>query len=524
MLDSMRVSPIAQYSPTTLSMDVGRHDAPVSRRTLATAQLPLSQRMSTYPPHTGGIQILKKRIVVCCDGTWQDGIIVNARWKYTNVLRLARAVRHVDARVDPPVPQVVFYQSGIGSANNIYSHFIDGATGASLAEKVEEAYAFITQNYHPGDEILLFGFSRGAYTARMIASLIGKIGVLSRTEMDHFSEIYIALQQLGSQDDLKSDGSYVQTSERKKQLEILAKWTGPDSPGCKRAKGGPEGFSVKCVGVFDTVGSVGLPEEITRNTKMKKMFGFQSTELGPHIQKAYQALALNERRADFNCAKFEQTEAGRKKNQVLRQCWFTGCHSDIGGGYPEPDLANLTLAWMAAHIEDIICLDTAYLASLVEAVEPWGKLSPHDSCVGVFEIADRIQRQLPTEVDDPKTHEAIHPSVLQQTNLKDLTPELDEILNKNPSLVCKLLPLEDELRKNWKVTGTKTTAFPQPLSEAIKVHIPEAGDFRRWLGTILSRSRRISAAAPRLRSSHYYYGGAIASSLAAAYYYCVSRI
>ncbi|KAH9936997.1 uncharacterized protein B0H18DRAFT_866901 [Fomitopsis serialis] len=451
----MTISPVAQFPPAAFNKpfdDVSRRGKPAIQQALAQSP-PL--RTTTYPPHS--VSVLKKRIVVCCDGTWQDGTVVDAQWKYTNVLRLARAVRHVDTRVNPPVHQVVFYQSGVGSANNFYSELVDGATGASLADKVEEAYAFITQNYHPGDEILLFGFSRGAYTARTIAALIGRIGVLSRTEMDHFADIFIALQKLGNQDDLDP--------EEKALLETkIAPWTGPDSPGCRRATGGPEGFSVKCVGVFDTVGSVGLPEELTKLSKsVKTLFGFHSTELGPHIEKAYQALALNERRADFNCAKFRQTEAGRMKQQVLRQCWFAGCHSDIGGGYREPDLANLTLAWMAAHVGDILYLDTDYLGSRLEAVQPWGELPPHDSIVGIFELAEKIQRELPVKTDSV-THETIHPSVLMQ---KNPIPELADIIKKNPSIVCGLLPLEQELQRNWKVTGKKTATI-QYLSEAIR--------------------------------------------------------
>ncbi|KAF9270122.1 hypothetical protein L218DRAFT_14648 [Marasmius fiardii PR-910] len=137
------------------------------------------QRLGTDP--TGKvIERIRKRIIVCCDGTWQDGISVNRR-KYTNVLvntmkllllslililiyigsqRLARTIDQEDVRTTPPTPQIVFYQSGIGSEKNFYSEYVEGTTGATLADKVEEAYAFIAHNYFPGDEIFLFGFSR----------------------------------------------------------------------------------------------------------------------------------------------------------------------------------------------------------------------------------------------------------------------------------------------------------------------------------------------------------------------------
>ncbi|KZT02647.1 uncharacterized protein LAESUDRAFT_729887 [Laetiporus sulphureus 93-53] len=398
---------------------------------------------------------LQKRIIVCCDGTWQDGIVVEERWKYTNVLRLSRAIQHLDIRQDPPIPQIVFYQSGIGSSGSLYDQIVDGGTGATLGEKVEEAYAFIAQNYKPGDEIFLFGFSRGAYTARTVASFIGAIGVLNRMDMDHFAEIFIAFQKRGKVTD---------PDEKAQVEEKLASWISPDCPGKRRVNLDPNSFSIKCVGVFDTVGSVGLPEELTRRSqKVTTLFGFHDHTLGDHIERAYQALALDEHREDFNCAKFKQTDAGRKKGQILRQTWFSGCHSDIGGGYHEHDLADLTLTWMAAHVGDILALDIDYIASLPDPVAPWGKQRCHNSAVGIFHLAKTIQRELPTAMNDV-THETVHPSVL--TRIEPI-PELLENIKKDPKLVCSLLPLEEELKKNWRVSPhcSDDKTAQEPLGE-----------------------------------------------------------
>ncbi|OSX67522.1 hypothetical protein POSPLADRAFT_1093649, partial [Postia placenta MAD-698-R-SB12] len=367
--------------------------------------------------------------------------------------RLSRAINHVDDRVPSghPISQVVFYQSGVGSSNNLYDQIVDGMF-TYLCEKVEEAYAFIAQNYHPGDEIFLFGFSRGAYTARMVASFIGKIGILDRTDMDHFADIFIAFQKIGKMDDDDDEKGKPDITK------FLARWTAEDSPGKKRASASPNGFSIKCVGVFDTVGSVGLPEELTRRSnRIRTLFGFSDNKLGDHIERAYQALALNERRADFDCAKFEQQESGRRKGQVLKQCWFTGCHSDIGGGYQEHDLADLTLTWMAAHVGDILSLNVEYIASLPDPVALWGEQASHNSAVGIFSLAKTIQRKIPTAPDET-THETIHPSVLEQKLLSEIIPELLENVKKNPGLVAPLLPLEEELKRNWQVIQSKENA------------------------------------------------------------------
>ncbi|KAJ6509494.1 hypothetical protein C8R47DRAFT_1098890 [Mycena vitilis] len=398
---------------------------------------------------------VRKRIIVACDGTWQDGVSTENRQSYTNILRLARTINHEDNRTQPATPQIVFYQSGIGSEKGFYSEYIIGTTGGTLADKVEEAYGFIAHNYYPGDEIFLFGFSRGAYTARMTAMFIGKIGVLDRADMDHFAGIFSAYQALGKSKD---------EAEMQRLNEELAPWTGHDSPGKKRADSGDDSFSIKFVGVFETVGSLGLPEELThKSPHIRNLFGFNDRLLGEHIQYAYQALAVNEPRADFDCCKFEQSPGGLRKGQVLRQCWFTGCHADIGGGYKAHDLADLTLFWMAANLEDHLSLDYAYLGSLPRPNFPWGEQSAHDPANGIYKIAKKIQRTLPTETNSV-THETIHSSVLHQ---KSLVEPLSIDLSQHPHLVAPLLPLEDALRGHWPVL-TSTVHDPSiPLGGTV---------------------------------------------------------
>ncbi|KAG6814066.1 hypothetical protein H0H92_003113 [Tricholoma furcatifolium] len=373
------------------------------------------RRLPTDPLHAVNKLEPHKRIIVCCDGTWQDGI-GEERSMYTNVLRLARTINHEDERVQPlpAIPQIVFYQSGIGSDNNLYSRYVEGTTGGSLGDKVEEAYAFIAQNYHPGDEIFLFGFSRGAYTARMVAMFIA-----NRRDMDHFAGIFLAYQKLGS----------VENAEAETLRQQLRPWTKDTSPGKLRASAQQSQFTInRCLGVFDTVGSVGLPGELVpHSSEVRKMFGFHDKILGTHIEYAYQALALNEYRADFNCAKFEQTEEGRQRGQTLKQCWFTGSHSDIGGGYSDHDLADLTLTWMAAQVEHMLSLDT-------------------NSRVGIFALSNSFRRPLPTTSNDV-TCETIHASVQEQDLAKSL--ELAAILANHPELVMPLLPLEQEVRASW---------------------------------------------------------------------------
>jgi hypothetical protein len=122
-----------------------------------------------------------------------------------------------------------------------------------------------------------------------------------------------------------------------------------------------------------------------------------------------------------------------------------GQHSDIGGGWHDHDLSNLTLIWMLANIEDILSVDLEYIRSLPDPVFPWGKQPPHDSRTGIFALALENTRRLPTK-NDAVTHETIHPSVFEQDHM---SPQLRESIQNNPLLVCSLLPLEEEMMRNW---------------------------------------------------------------------------
>jgi len=353
--------------------------------------------------------------------------------------KLARIIEHEDIRSNPAIPQIVFYQSGIGSEHlHMHMEVIQGMTGATLGSKVQEAYGFIAHNYLPGDEIFLFGFSRGAYTARMVATFIGTIGVLDRRDMDHFAGIFVHYQKRGNTKDPAQIAKY--------DAELTGThWEKAISRGKLRAHTGS--FSVKCMGVFDTVGSLGLPEELKFSKTISTVFGFHNKHFGEHIEKGYQAIALNENRSDFDCALFEQTDAGRRKGQILKQCWFTGSHTDIGGGYHHHDLADLTLTWMAANICDMISLDLDYLEEIPEPVAPWGQQKPHDPRTGIFFLSHGMHRQLPKTTDNI-THETIHSSVLEQIDMQD--PTLKKAVTKHPNLVEKLLPLEEDMKSKWR--------------------------------------------------------------------------
>ncbi|OAP63675.1 hypothetical protein AYL99_02902 [Fonsecaea erecta] len=280
-----------------------------------------------------------KRLIVLCDGTWQSILNVSSPSHPTNIARFARAISPVAVvqdkdGVEREVEQIVYYQPGVGSG--IGDKIRGGVYGAGLSANIRAAYAFLAHNYdpNPGDEIFFFGFSRGAYTARSIAGLVTKLGLLTKRGMDWFPQVY---------DEYYNDPTSKPVFDFSPTLKGLI---GNDlNEGAKNA--------VKIVGVWDTV-------EFHAEGWGGEKIEFHNAELSTHVQYAYHALALDERRVPFkptlwqwpkdpnNRSKLYQPTSGAGL-QVMKQVWFSGVHSDIGGGRYDPRGSDITLAWMLAQ-------------------------------------------------------------------------------------------------------------------------------------------------------------------------------
>ncbi|GBE84207.1 hypothetical protein SCP_0601850 [Sparassis crispa] len=257
----------------------------------------------------------------------------------SNVLRLSRSVL---PRTKDGKPQIVFYQSGVGAETDFegssdLQQLLAQMTGVLVASKIRDAYAFIAQNYEDGDDICIFGFSRGAYTARKLAGLIDLIGLLTRTSMGLFFTIWRALVD-GKKPDIPSDTRRVR---------------------------------IKCVAVWDTVGSV-------LNTI--DALSIKDTSLPPTIDVALHALSLQENRQKFLPTLWTVPKRGLNRNQIFKQVWFPGAHSDVGGGYARHELADLALFWIAGEIESFVNLDLAFVQrSGQPKPEQWGTSQPHNA-------------------------------------------------------------------------------------------------------------------------------------------------
>lgn len=227
-----------------------------------------------------------------------------------------------------------------------------GLTGVGLSANVRAAYAFVAENYEPGDELFFFGFSRGAYTARAVAGLIADMGLLTRRGMDNFPIIYNDYYK-------KKRLSYDDDDEKRRQLGFREKL--------------PR-FTIRLIGVFDTVGFHDF--KLTRKLFGEK-FELPNTILSPDVRYAFHALSLDEHRKAFTPTLWHSPQ--RVPDQELLQVWFSGAHADVGGGEEDPRLSDISLAWMISQCskDKQLEFDLEYLFSnpvpqLQEAaVLPW---------------------------------------------------------------------------------------------------------------------------------------------------------
>jgi uncharacterized protein (DUF2235 family) len=257
-----------------------------------------------------------KRIVLCFDGTWNrpaDEALPPEQQVETNVRRFYKAVS--DSGLDG-VAQVKWYDEGVGT--HWYDRYLGAAVGAGLDQNIRQGYRYLAQTYQDGDEVYILGFSRGAYTARSLVGLIRNCGLLKRRHLNLLN-IGIAYGIYRTRDD------------------------GPDSLTARLFR---ERFSkeipIKFLGVWDTVGALGVPLDVLRNFNLK-FFEFHDTQLSRIVENAAHAIAVDEHRADYDVCLW--TPAA-KLEQKLEQRWFLGAHSNVGGGYADRQLSDLALLWM----------------------------------------------------------------------------------------------------------------------------------------------------------------------------------
>ncbi len=376
----------------------------------------------------------RKRLIVLCDGTWQDSTADNASDYPSNVTRFSRALKSStwvnlkdNSSDSEEVEQIVFYQKGVGTG--ALDRMVGGAAGLGVSANVRAAYAFLSHNYDVNDEIFFFGFSRGAYTARAIAGLVTTHGLLTKKGMDCFPTLYNYYYRKQP----KTVASKADEDRLKEEEDRFVKRLVKDGLLVQEAAD-----AVEVVGVWDTVafhqswfGSGPLGKLLGMG---KERIEFKNAMLSNRVKYGYHALALDERRKPFLPTLWHRpTEAPEvsarsdgSTTKEMEQVWFSGNHTDIGGGHANPRLSDIPLAWMIAQCQrdDKLAFDDGYLIDKKKARAT--EATPWDTCQGPTgtdaswfgeSLVDKLSRSLPVlstdrqPMQDSDTNESIHCSI-----------------------------------------------------------------------------------------------------------------
>ena len=304
-----------------------------------------------------------KRIVIACDGTWNR---LDAPHP-TNVARLARAVEPVGP---DGVAQVVCHLDGVGSGRGTgrlaqaLDRALGGLLGGGLLATLCEAYRFLVFTYAPGDEIHLFGFSRGAYTARSLAGLIRNCGILERAHADAIPAA-LALYRARSPE-AGPDGPAALAFRARHAAHVTV---GRREAAWREGQGLAGGTALRLayLGVWDTVGALGVPAHLRLARRLNRDLAFHDTALAATVAAARHAVAIDERRRTFPPALWDNLDAlnAGTSGRPYAQYWFPGDHASVGGGGRVTALSDDALVWIAEGAAD------AGLALSPAAVAAW---------------------------------------------------------------------------------------------------------------------------------------------------------
>ena len=339
--------------------------------------------------------LFPRRLALCLDGTW------NERDSGTNIYHFSNLI--LEGKIEPASPpqqgstpsepaptaqpegplqakagqtwvQMVYYDEGVGTG--MFDRVTGGGLGRGLAENVREAYDWLVERYRDGDEVYIFGFSRGAYTARSLVGMIANCGLLYRGAPLPPEQLWNGYRKMtpypepkrpdgtpiptrkwwqpfGAQRQgpfrplqrLKKDEfpggslylSYIPEDERSETEELLCRWS--------------RRIPIHCLAVFDTVRTLGI-EALAIPWLRDRKTQFHKTQLTWLIQNGFHALAIDEHRANFSHVPWHRksrkptaTNKDLATSGPIRQRWFIGAHSNIGGSYDDGTLAQLPLAW-----------------------------------------------------------------------------------------------------------------------------------------------------------------------------------
>jgi hypothetical protein len=402
-----------------------------------------------------------RRLIMLLDGTWNDSQFSATD---TNIVRLQRLIslnsnasvvappyagqppnsseRLVTSSSSEGVSNIVFYERGVGTGT-LVDRILGGAVGSGLDGNVRRAYRFLSFHYRPDDQIYIFGFSRGSYTARSLIGYIAAAGLLRREHCTAENE--------------RTAWDFYRTRPNDRLPGVWEKLA-PLVHDRDRVR-------IECLGVFDTVGALGVPIEAFARVNRER-FEFHSVELSSITKVNLQALALDENRWPFQATLWRKPPF-KKFSTVIEQVWFSGAHSDVGGGYinelergGSQYLDDITLDWMLRRVQyhcsdfiklpNIISPATAAKTAAAAPAKPYaGEELAHNSRLGVYRLYPKSWRAIANTPVAPQylktrqvyvghdrqaspIHEMVHASAIERLRRKRYAPA--NLLSILPSL------------------------------------------------------------------------------------------
>jgi uncharacterized protein (DUF2235 family) len=340
-----------------------------------------------------------KRIVIACDGTWNR---LDARYP-TNVAKLAQAVL---PEGPDGVAQVVCHLDGVGTGRGTgrvaqaADRVLGGLLGEGLMATLEAASRFLVFAYAPGDEVMLFGFSRGAFTARSLAGLVRNCGILERA---HAAAIPVAMALYRARTAASGPDGEAARSFRAAYAAHLT--TGAGEGAWRAARGLPAGrpLGLAYLGVWDTVGALGVPGRMALARRINRGLAFHDTTLSGMVRAARHAVAIDERRRSFPPALWGNLAAmnAAAGGTPYAQRWFPGDHGAVGGGAAVTALSVDALVWVAVGgLAAGLALDPEALARWRDARDCFGPLASPKPLLRRLLMLDSGDRTGPERVAD----------------------------------------------------------------------------------------------------------------------------
>jgi uncharacterized protein (DUF2235 family) len=290
-----------------------------------------------------------KRIVVLIDGTWsKEGTGAETNVAKLHVGRRIVEAAFIKAQAADGTIQCVRYHAGVGTTGGFFDRILGGLIGFGLKRIIKDAYNTIVDDFAPGDEVYLIGFSRGAYAARALAGLIGAAGIQRSEDGDSFEA---AWRYYRVNPELRAAPQKAGMADRK-AIDNYRSRAVHDEFYARRA--------IKCVAVWETVGAYGVPAGIGLTALARYIalirLGFHDTHLGDHVAGGLHAIAVDEHRRSF-VPTFWTMPIGRRPKGHVEQTWFAGAHSNVGGGYTDSGLSDVALIWMIARLHALTGLE-----------------------------------------------------------------------------------------------------------------------------------------------------------------------